>query len=251
MTYLITQTFIFLMVAGLLGLVLGWYLSRLSSRGAQAALDARLRSAEAVQRELRAARDAAVTAHDNVEAERRLLSDEVNRLRAEHDAGMAEVSSLRGELDASREALAQVGAGQGGETPDHSALQAELDACRAALENALAPTVAVGEQEVDSEAIASAAAAAASGAAGLMGLTGREERRPPEQAPDDLQQISGIGPKIAGILRELGVRRFEQIAAWTPDEVAEINAQLRFKGRIEREEWIPQAKALIRERGGS
>jgi NADH-quinone oxidoreductase subunit E len=249
MSYLITQTFILLLIAGLLGLILGWYLTRLSSGTAQAALLARLRSAEAEQRELREARDAAVTAHDHAEAERRLLSDEVSRLRAEYEAGLAAAEGLRGELAASREALAEARAGLGANAPDHAALQAELDNCRSALESALAPAPAVSEQEVDSEAIASAAAAAASGALGLMGLGAQEETPPVEQAADDLQEISGIGPKIAGILRELGVHRFEQIAAWTPGEVEAINARLRFRGRIEREGWIPQAQALLEERG--
>jgi len=62
---------------------------------------------------------------------------------------------------------------------------------------------------------------------------------------DDLQRIKGIGPKIAGILQELGVRRFEQIAAWTPRDVARVNDHLRFSGRIEREQWVAQAQALL------
>ena len=68
---------------------------------------------------------------------------------------------------------------------------------------------------------------------------------------DNLQKIKGIGPKIAGILGQLGIRRFEQIAAWTPENVAWVNDHLKFKGRIEREEWIPQAKALIAARDAS
>ena len=66
---------------------------------------------------------------------------------------------------------------------------------------------------------------------------------------DDLRKIKGVGPKIAGILDDLGIRRYEQIAAWTPENVAWVNERLKFKGRIEREEWIPQAKALIAARG--
>jgi predicted flap endonuclease-1-like 5' DNA nuclease len=236
MTYLIVQTFILLLIAGLLGLLLGWYLTRLSAAGVQATLRARVRSAEEAQRELAGARDAATRARDHAESERRLLSDEVGRLHAEYAAARAEIEGLRSELEG--------GQGQGGMPPEHAALLAELDDCRTALENALAPAAVPGEQEVDSGAIASAAAAAA-GAMGLMGLASGVEPPPASAEPDDLQQISGIGPKIAGILHELGVRRFEQIAAWSPEEVRAINAQLRFKGRIEREAWIPQAKALI------
>ncbi|MGB5650300.1 MAG: helix-hairpin-helix domain-containing protein, partial [Sedimenticolaceae bacterium] len=62
---------------------------------------------------------------------------------------------------------------------------------------------------------------------------------------DDLQVIKGIGPKIAAKLERLGIRRFEQIAGWTPEDIERVNEKLRFKGRIEREKWIPQARALV------
>jgi NADH-quinone oxidoreductase subunit E len=66
----------------------------------------------------------------------------------------------------------------------------------------------------------------------------------PEGEPDDLQQISGIGPGIEKILHELGIYHFRQIAEFTPDNVAWVNQRLRFKGRIEREDWIGQARRL-------
>ncbi|SDB12625.1 NADH-quinone oxidoreductase subunit NuoE [Bauldia litoralis] len=62
--------------------------------------------------------------------------------------------------------------------------------------------------------------------------------------PDDLKRISGVGPKIEGILHSLGIYHFDQIAAWQPREVEWVDAQLKFKGRIARENWIDQAKAL-------
>ncbi len=62
--------------------------------------------------------------------------------------------------------------------------------------------------------------------------------------PDDLKRIKGIGPKIEGILHGLGIYHFDQIAGWTEAEVAWVDVQLRFKGRIGREDWIAQAKAL-------
>ncbi|HUE46950.1 MAG TPA: 50S ribosomal protein L21 [Aestuariivirgaceae bacterium] len=61
---------------------------------------------------------------------------------------------------------------------------------------------------------------------------------------DDLTQIAGIGPVIAKKLDGLGITTWKQIAALTPKKVAEIDEQLNFKGRIEREEWIEQAKDL-------
>jgi NADH-quinone oxidoreductase subunit E len=82
----------------------------------------------------------------------------------------------------------------------------------------------------------------------------QEGIRPPSVQPDDggddLQQIKGIGPKIAATLGQLGIGRFEQIAAWTPEHVAWVNAHLRFKGRVEREEWIAQARNLAGQSAG-
>ena len=56
--------------------------------------------------------------------------------------------------------------------------------------------------------------------------------------------ISGIGAKLEATLNELGIRHFQQIAEFTPENVTWINARLRFKGRVEREHWIEQAKKL-------
>lgn len=64
---------------------------------------------------------------------------------------------------------------------------------------------------------------------------------------DDLQRIKGIGPKLEQTLHEMGVTDFAQIAAWTDNEVREVNAKLRFQGRIERDEWLAQARAFIAE----
>lgn len=71
----------------------------------------------------------------------------------------------------------------------------------------------------------------------------------PEAAPDDLERIIGIGPKLKARLNELGIRQFRQIAAWTPEEIAAINAKLGFPGRIEREGWQKQASRLTKETG--
>lgn len=63
-----------------------------------------------------------------------------------------------------------------------------------------------------------------------------------EDSADDLTQLVGIGPKLAASLAELGVTRFRQIAAWSPDELASIDQLLNLKGRAERDAWIAQAK---------
>ncbi len=61
---------------------------------------------------------------------------------------------------------------------------------------------------------------------------------------DDLKRIKGVGPKIEGILNELGIYHFDQIAGWTDENKAWVDTRLKFKGRIDREDWIAQAKVL-------
>ena len=61
---------------------------------------------------------------------------------------------------------------------------------------------------------------------------------------DDLKQIKGIGPKIEGLLHELGVYHFAQVAAWNDANKEWVDDYLRFKGRIDREDWIAQARVL-------
>ncbi len=63
-------------------------------------------------------------------------------------------------------------------------------------------------------------------------------------APDDLKKLKGVGPKLEETLNALGFFHFDQIAAWTEAEVAWVDTRLKFKGRIERDGWIEQAKAL-------
>ncbi len=64
--------------------------------------------------------------------------------------------------------------------------------------------------------------------------------------PDDLKLISGVGPKIEGILNNLGIYTFAQIASWKKKEREWVDGYLRFKGRIDRDEWVKQAKALAK-----
>jgi predicted flap endonuclease-1-like 5' DNA nuclease len=65
-------------------------------------------------------------------------------------------------------------------------------------------------------------------------------------SPDDLTRMSGIGPKLSAALAERGVTRFAQIAEWTADEIAEVDAALSLKGRAVREAWVAQAKRLAK-----
>ena len=66
-----------------------------------------------------------------------------------------------------------------------------------------------------------------------------------EGGPDDLKKIKGIGPKLEKLCNQLGVWHFDQIASWTDREVAWVDHHLEgFNGRIVRDDWVAQAKAL-------
>ncbi|MGY6535962.1 MAG: NADH:ubiquinone oxidoreductase [Pararhodobacter sp.] len=64
-------------------------------------------------------------------------------------------------------------------------------------------------------------------------------------APDDLQKIKGVGPKLETLLHSLGIYHFDQIAAWNEAELAWVDSHLEgFYGRASRDEWVPQARIL-------
>jgi len=84
--------------------------------------------------------------------------------------------------------------------------------------------------------------------AGASGEAGEEplfER--PEGEADDLKKITGIGPKVEERLNALGITQFAQVAGLKKAEIEQLNDALGSKGRVEREDWVAQAKALVKE----
>ncbi|MEM7302466.1 MAG: NADH-quinone oxidoreductase subunit E [Pseudomonadota bacterium] len=77
-----------------------------------------------------------------------------------------------------------------------------------------------------------------------------DKNRPPQiekpDQPDDLKLISGVGPKLEGVLNGLGIYTFEQISKWKKAEREWVDGYLKFKGRIDRDDWVKQAKALAK-----
>ena len=68
----------------------------------------------------------------------------------------------------------------------------------------------------------------------------------PNGEPDDLQKILGIGSVLEEKLHEMGIYHYSQIAEFTSSDIENINTHLNFPGRIERDEWIPQAQELMK-----
>ncbi len=71
---------------------------------------------------------------------------------------------------------------------------------------------------------------------------------PRDGKADDLKLIVGVGPVLERLLNEVGVWHFDQIAGWKARDIAFVDAKLKtFKGRITRDEWVKQARALARD----
>lgn len=62
---------------------------------------------------------------------------------------------------------------------------------------------------------------------------------------DDVELIGGIGPTIGKKLKAAGVTTWRQVADWTEADIAKFDAELNLRGRIQREEWVEQAKELV------
>ncbi|HEX7072527.1 MAG TPA: 50S ribosomal protein L19 [Hyphomicrobiaceae bacterium] len=69
----------------------------------------------------------------------------------------------------------------------------------------------------------------------------------PKGQPDDLKQISGITPELEAQLKKYNVLRFDQIAAFSDEDIANLDELLKLNGQIERDDWVGQANRLVAE----
>jgi predicted flap endonuclease-1-like 5' DNA nuclease len=70
-------------------------------------------------------------------------------------------------------------------------------------------------------------------------------------APDDLKLIVGVGPVLERMLHQLGVTRYREIAHWSERDIDDFDARLpEFPGRIRRDTWVTQARALHQSKYG-
>lgn len=88
---------------------------------------------------------------------------------------------------------------------------------------------------------------------GLRKSNGKSAPKPGAEERDDLKEIVGIGKVFEHTLHELGIFTFRQIAAFDVNDIARVNRELKeFRGRMEQDDWIGQAKELhIRKYGNS
>ena len=171
---------------------------------------------------------AAATHRLQLEERARQAETDAERAWRERDRLRRIVSGLTGELATQRRRLDELAAAprpEPGETVD---LEAELAGSLF--------RVAVLEEEVERLAGAESEPPVVPLAL-VSGGTGHA---------DDLQVIKGIGPKTEEILHGLDITTWEQVAAFTTDDIERVAEAIgNFTGRIERDAWIEQARELI------
>ena len=107
------------------------------------------------------------------------------------------------------------------------------------------PHMPAGEE---GKGLADEAAAAASDVTGdILNVKVHAELPGASGPPDDLQLLKGVGPKLAGILNQRGIIRFDQIAKLSPGQIEALDESLgAFRGRLARDQIVEQADYLAR-----
>jgi predicted flap endonuclease-1-like 5' DNA nuclease len=133
----------------------------------------------------------------------------------------------------------------------------DTDALRDALTAAQASIAQLGAFAEDRRRLyAELAAARADSARYRQVVVDLENDAPPpilgeRGTPDDLKLIVGIGPVLERMLQQMGIATYRQIARWTERDIDEMDARLpEFPGRIRRDAWVTQARALHQSKYG-
>lgn len=160
----------------------------------------------------------------------------------------AEVSDASDKSDTPKPEVAKAAATPTAETTATSMMG---DAGTAMVSEKKAEAKAEAKAEVKAEKKTETKAAKAKPARKPVAKNGKPPvlRKARAGGADDLKQLKGVGPALEKTLNELGFYHFDQIAGWRKKEVEWVDERLKFKGRIERDDWVKQAKTLAK--GGS
>jgi predicted flap endonuclease-1-like 5' DNA nuclease len=204
--FLISEMVLLILIAALLGLLIGWLIW--GRRGAAASAEAEADAATARQ-EASTARSTAARLQDELDA--------CNRAREGADQKIQALESAAASAPASP---APIAAPEPASEPAGDPVESDTG----------------GDKDYDGDGVVEGTDEGSKPAA----LDG-----PRDGQGDDLKQIKGIGPKLEKLCNSLGFWHFDQIAAWSSDEVAWVDANLTgFKGRVSRDNWVDQAKTL-------
>lgn len=249
--FLLGEIWVLLALAALLGLLAGWLIWGGKSKADTAEAD-RLRGDLERARQKAATAEAELARLGQMSQEGASSAEAASHLRDQLDV----CHDARSEAEAQIEALeAELAASGGGDADREARLAAEarvaaLEAELAAAGDAGAEIARLQADLAACEARADVVPADADADANAEGFADVGQRPEGLSAardgqPDDLKLIKGVGPKLEKLCNSLGFWHFDQVAAWTADEVAWVDENLEgFKGRVTRDEWVEQAKSL-------
>lgn len=270
MFWYVIQLFLLVLAAVVIGLIIGCLLrsrrdktvagtaaqpavATASSQKAQAVSDAPAQKSDdatAAKTDTGAERKADEEAKKKAEAEAEKKADEEARKKVEAEARKKAEADAKKKAEAEAKKKAEADARKKAEAEAGKQADAPAKKKTAAKKATPKKTTATAKKEELSEADVAArlaelpkdatseqkADAVGSRPAGLSAPTGGEA--------DDLKRIKGIGKVNEKKLGDLGIYHFDQIAKWSAAEARWVGTFLSFMGRIEREDWIGQAKVL-------
>jgi predicted flap endonuclease-1-like 5' DNA nuclease len=235
-----------LLIAALLGGIIGWLLRSISCKKASDDLQARINERDSEISRLRTSvsnvKGNATTENAKDDAEISALKARIAKFEAEAAAsveartaeitkGEAEISSLKARISTfENESAASLGAGAAvmsgvGDDTENAKLRTRIAELEAKLDET------EGERTY------------------LLGRMKKAEsgesiaRVVPMDQRDDLEAINGVGPVLEGMLYDMGIYFFKDVASWDDAKIDEVSEQLpRFKNRIRREGWVESAK---------
>lgn len=154
-----------------------------------------------------------------------VIPRELTGLRIERD-------QLRLELEAARRGL-----------PAQDAVDVRVEHLRAAVQAAKRRIARLEDELAEAQRTIAAGAAPPARPAGAEGAP-PEQLAAPDGPADDLKRIAGIGAGIEEKLNQIGIFHFRQVAALSEENIDWLDQRLRLRGRLERQDWIGQARAL-------
>ena len=251
------MSILWLIIGFIIGLLVAWFYlnARYKKQAAESEMQLvqnRRHAEEALERE-----------RDEHNATRQRIPE----LETQHTLAREQTASLAAELNTNEEKLQQAEAASDENRDlqeqlrqrdaDIKRLEADLAECRAKAASATNPSAsgtAGGTGGGTTSAYAASPPASSAPAAGTAGGTtpAYVAATPASPAPasgegDDLTKIKGIGQVLKGKLNRLGITTFKQIAEFTEADIERVNAELDFPGRIEREQWVDQAREFVRQ----
>ncbi len=176
------------------------------------------------------------TRFEEREAEHRRLRSRVVELTSQLDEARREARSFEAEAHAARMDLDEAKTAASVQARDLARREREL----AARGESLADAPAAASSDAPSDAAGSRDEPTTSGLETVSFMAALREG-----APDDLTKIRGVGQKLESTLNGLGIYFYRQIADWSEADIAEMDAKLKFPGRILRDDWRGQARRLL------